>query len=303
MALKRQHDLERLKLSLEDAGLADLFDVLNRELGVESLHDVRLLEGEDLDTLAKLPIVKRKRLKVWVRNQHPLHQARRAVETYEPAASELLLLAAGALALGAAAFHVLEGEICSFAPPTAAGDSPAAPAAAAVCGPRLSLVDSLYLSAMTLTTIGFGDLTPTTPESKVFMMVFSLLGLGIFSAFTTAIGAWREALPRTAFGAATVMGILMAAGTALFVQFENLEPLDAAYLTLTTVTTIGYGDLKPTTDLSKLAVVAFALLSLGAAGAIASSIGEGLLRLLRHLHPAPAKFDAAAAAADKPKTD
>jgi hypothetical protein len=80
MALKRQHDLERLKLSLEDAGLADLFDVLNRELGVESLHDVRLLEGEDLDTLAKLPIVKRKRLKVWVRNQHPLHQARRAVE-------------------------------------------------------------------------------------------------------------------------------------------------------------------------------------------------------------------------------
>lgn len=77
MALKRQKDLERLKISLEDAGFIEAFDVLHSELGVESLHDVRLVEDEDIDGLASLPIIKRRKLKSWVRRQHPVHQPRR----------------------------------------------------------------------------------------------------------------------------------------------------------------------------------------------------------------------------------
>ena len=46
-----------------------------------------------------------------------------------------------------------------------------------------SWVDSLYFSVITLTTIGYGDLSPTTPLSKLFTSAYAILGLTIFAAF------------------------------------------------------------------------------------------------------------------------
>jgi len=42
-----------------------------------------------------------------------------------------------------------------------------------------SYLDSLYFTAMTVTTIGYGDFMPTTPESKLFTIVFALAGVSI----------------------------------------------------------------------------------------------------------------------------
>ena len=46
-----------------------------------------------------------------------------------------------------------------------------------------SWVDSFYFSAIAVTTVGFGDLTPTTDFSKLFTVLY------IFSAMTL-IGLW-----------------------------------------------------------------------------------------------------------------
>ncbi|MGA7097259.1 MAG: potassium channel family protein [Acidimicrobiia bacterium] len=45
-----------------------------------------------------------------------------------------------------------------------------------------SWVDSVYFTVVTLTTVGFGDLHPTQDISKVFTIVFILVGVGFILA-------------------------------------------------------------------------------------------------------------------------
>lgn len=45
-----------------------------------------------------------------------------------------------------------------------------------------SIIDALYFSTMTVTTIGYGDLHPTTDVSKIFTVFYALIGIGIFVA-------------------------------------------------------------------------------------------------------------------------
>ena len=52
-----------------------------------------------------------------------------------------------------------------------------------------AVLDSLYFSVITLATVGYGDLHPTTPLSKVFTMVYMILGVGVFVAFITKVTA------------------------------------------------------------------------------------------------------------------
>lgn len=50
-----------------------------------------------------------------------------------------------------------------------------------------SKVDALYFSVMTMSTIGYGDLVPTTDMSKIFTIIFSFLSIGIFVSLNTKI--------------------------------------------------------------------------------------------------------------------
>ena len=42
-----------------------------------------------------------------------------------------------------------------------------------------SYLDSLYFTVITLTTVGYGDLSPQTPIGKIFTIFFIFTGLGI----------------------------------------------------------------------------------------------------------------------------
>ena len=52
-----------------------------------------------------------------------------------------------------------------------------------------SIIDSMYFSVMTMSTIGYGDLVPTTILSKVFTIMFALLGIGVFVAVVSKLVA------------------------------------------------------------------------------------------------------------------
>src|SRR6266545_2699910 len=77
----------------------------------------------------------------------------------------LFALAAVSIAIGfgTAAFHLIEGW---------------------------SILDSLYVAAQTVTTVGYGDLTPATSNGRIFSTVFMLTGVGVvLYALTTTVQA------------------------------------------------------------------------------------------------------------------
>lgn len=52
---------------------------------------------------------------------------------------------------------------------------------------KWSWLDSLYFSVVTLTTVGYGDLSPQTVAGKIFTMVYLVGGLGVLAAFITTV--------------------------------------------------------------------------------------------------------------------
>jgi voltage-gated potassium channel Kch len=42
-----------------------------------------------------------------------------------------------------------------------------------------SYLDALYFSVISLATVGYGDLTPTTPTAKLFTIFYVLNGIGV----------------------------------------------------------------------------------------------------------------------------
>lgn len=50
-----------------------------------------------------------------------------------------------------------------------------------------TLLDSLYFSVVTLTTVGYGDMYPTNDVSKIFTMIYLIVGIGILFGFINTI--------------------------------------------------------------------------------------------------------------------
>jgi len=50
-----------------------------------------------------------------------------------------------------------------------------------------SVLDSLYFSVTTLTTVGFGDPAPTTAAGKIFTILYIFLGLGVIGGFINVL--------------------------------------------------------------------------------------------------------------------
>ena len=57
--------------------------------------------------------------------------------------------------------------------------------------------------------------------------------------------------------------ILLTTGTTFYHILEGWRWLDALYFSVTTLTTVGYGDFSPTTDLSKLFTIGYIFIGIG----------------------------------------
>ena len=50
-----------------------------------------------------------------------------------------------------------------------------------------TIVESLYFSVVTLTTVGYGDLSPTTAGTQIFTIFYILTGIGVFVALLASV--------------------------------------------------------------------------------------------------------------------
>ncbi|KAI3974618.1 hypothetical protein MKX01_029608 [Papaver californicum] len=147
-------------------------------------------------------------------------------------------------------------------------------------------VDALYFCVVTMSTIGYGDITPLTHTTKVFACVFVLIGFGFIDILLSGLVNYALDLQETLFLATNHvslgtrpttstseghrflvirnyifdvekgrMRIRMKVGLAIGVVIlcigmgatvlhfvEKLDVADSIYLSVMSVTTVGYGD-------------------------------------------------------------
>ncbi len=53
--------------------------------------------------------------------------------------------------------------------------------------PIVDLITALYYSLVTMSTVGYGDITPQTPEAKLFTISIVILGVAVFATSLTAV--------------------------------------------------------------------------------------------------------------------
>lgn len=140
-----------------------------------------------------------------------------------------------------------------------------------------AVVDALYFCIVTMCTIGYGDIAPLTPATKVFACVFVLVGFGFIDILLSGVvnyvldlqenmiltGIQVGGAPGGGFSARNyivdvekgrmrirlkvglalgVVVLCIGMGTMVLYFVENLDWIDSVYLSVMSVTTVGYGD-------------------------------------------------------------
>ncbi|KAF2302213.1 hypothetical protein GH714_033753 [Hevea brasiliensis] len=153
----------------------------------------------------------------------------------------------------------------------------------------LKPVDALYFTVVTLCTIGFGDIVPDSTFTKLFTCVFILVGFGFIDILLNGLVAYicdrQEAVLLSAvdenrfntymidkvkgrmririkvcLALVAVIGCI-AIGTIGVHFLENLSWVDSFYLSVTSVTTVGYGDFAFTTATGRCFAIVWLLIS------------------------------------------
>ena len=99
--------------------------------------------------------------------------------------------------------------------------------------------------------------------------------MGTITAFIRAFRVqWQDETFRAIVG--LVAGLLIA-GTVFYTIVEGWSPLDSLYFSVVTLTTVGFGDFAPQTDLGKGFTIVFILAGIGIIVVFASQVVNAMV--------------------------
>ena len=137
------------------------------------------------------------------------------------------------------------------------------------------VVDALYFCIVTMCTIGYGDITPNSTATKLFSVLFVLVGFGFIDILLTGMVSYvldlqenyllrnvkgvgekkeparsyiidvKKGRMRIRMKVALALGVVVLCigiGVGVMHFVESLGWLDSFYLSVMSVTTVGYGD-------------------------------------------------------------
>ncbi|XP_022939985.1 two-pore potassium channel 1-like [Cucurbita moschata] len=151
------------------------------------------------------------------------------------------------------------------------------------------IVDAIYFTIVTMTTVGYGDLVPSSPSTKLLACAFvfsgmALVGLILSSAADYLVEKQEILLFKTlnahqnghcdmtkeidtdkARNKCIVVFLLLIlfiiSGTVFLVNIEKLGFIDAFYCVCSTITTLGYGDKSFSTKSGRIFAIFWILIS------------------------------------------
>ncbi|ESQ37828.1 hypothetical protein EUTSA_v10028706mg [Eutrema salsugineum] len=161
------------------------------------------------------------------------------------------------------------------------------------------VVDALYFCIVTMCTIGYGDIAPLTPWTKIFAVLFVLFGFGFLDILLSGVVNYvldlQESMILTGiqmgstthhhhhrfsakdyiidfekgrmririkvFLALCVVVLCVGVGALVLHLVEGLDLVDSVYLSVMSVTTVGYGDRAFKTLQGRLFAAAWLLVS------------------------------------------
>lgn len=111
--------------------------------------------------------------------------------------------------------------------------------------------------------------------ARALLAIPKTIAMPFVITFRALRSIWRDPDSRNIVVAA---GMLLAAGTLIFAIIEDLSLIDGFYFSFITLSTIGYGDISPATDIGKIVAVIYGIAGLGIIAALISSIASQRLR-------------------------
>uniref|UniRef100_A0A2P2K3L1 Calcium-activated outward-rectifying potassium channel n=1 Tax=Rhizophora mucronata TaxID=61149 RepID=A0A2P2K3L1_RHIMU len=153
-----------------------------------------------------------------------------------------------------------------------------------------AMLDALYFSVVTMTTVGYGDLVPDSSSAKILCCFFVFTGMALVAFVLSKAADYllekqeillvkalhmqqkmgpTEALKdietnKLRYKCLLVLGILfvfMVVGTIFLTLVEDLDPIDAFYCVCSTITTLGYGDESFSTGIGRMFAVFWIMIS------------------------------------------
>jgi potassium channel subfamily K len=160
--------------------------------------------------------------------------------------------------------------------------------------------DSCYFCAITLSTVGFGDMAPSSDMSKIGAIVFILLGLSIVASslgiLVGTLQGLQEATLRTeemhrtkrfivqACMATSRIVIVVSVGATWVFFVEGWSVLDSIYWAVITASTVGYGDMELEQEASHYFNTIFVLVAAGAFALSLSRFGAIIMDIEAEWH-------------------